>query len=65
MIKVKLLFGCPGSWLGHVRASSLSRDQTQAPCIGGWESQPSDLQGSPKNTYSNIKILFKNKKTFM
>ena len=27
--------------------SSLTRDQTQAPCIGSVESQPLDHQGSP------------------
>ena len=28
-------------------SSSLTRDQSQAPCIGGPESQPLDHQGSP------------------
>ena len=32
------LFGCAGSWLQHVGSSPLTRDQTQAPCIGSTES---------------------------
>ena len=32
----------------HVGSSSLTRDQTQAPCIGSAESYPLDHQGSPK-----------------
>ena len=28
------LFGCAGSWLQHVGSTSLTRDGTQAPCIG-------------------------------
>ena len=31
----------------HVGSSSLTRDQTRAPCIGSVESYPLDLQGSP------------------
>ena len=34
--------------LWHVGSSSLSRDQVQAPCIGSPESQPLNLQGSPR-----------------
>ena len=32
------LFGCAGSQLHHVGSGSLTRDQTQAPCIGSTES---------------------------
>ena len=33
--------------LWHVESSSLTRDQTQAPCIVSLESQPLDHQGGP------------------
>lgn len=33
------------------RSSSLTRDQTQDPCIGNMESQPLDHQGSPFPVY--------------
>ena len=33
--------------LWHAGWSSLTWDQTQAPCIGSWRSRPLDLQGSP------------------
>ena len=32
----------------HAGSSSLTRDQTQAPCIGSGESYPLDHQGSPQ-----------------
>ena len=32
----------------HVASSSLTRDQTQAPCTGSAQSQPLDHQGSPQ-----------------
>ena len=32
----------------HVGSSSLTRDQTQAPCIGSVESYPLDHQGNPQ-----------------
>ena len=35
-------------WLWHMGSSSLTRDQTQAPCTGSPESQPLDHQGSPR-----------------
>ena len=41
------LFGCSGSQLQHVGSSSLTRDQTWAPCAGSSESQLLDHQGSP------------------
>ena len=44
------LFGCTRSQLWHVRSSSLTRDQTWAPCIRSAESQPLDHQGSPSNS---------------
>ena len=31
--------------------SSLTRDQTHAPCVGSTESQPLDRQGSPLATF--------------
>ena len=42
--------------LRHVGSSSLTRDRTQAPCIGSSESQPLDHQGSPIQWYI-FKIL--------
>ena len=44
------LFGCTRSQLCHVRSSSLTSDQTWAPCIRSAESQPLDHQGSPSNS---------------
>ena len=41
------LFGCIESQLWHVGSSSLTRDQTQPPCIRSAESQPLDHQGIP------------------
>ena len=44
--------GC-GMWtqLQHVESSSLTRDRTQAPCIGSTESCPLDHQGSPSQYF--------------
>ena len=42
-----LQLGHTNSQLLPVGTSSLTRDQTQAPCIGSAESQPLDHQGSP------------------
>ena len=39
--------GCAGSELQHVGSSSLTRDQTQASCIGSSDSLLLDHQGSP------------------
>ena len=36
-----------GSSMWHMGPCSLSRDRTQAPCIGSMESYPPDHQGSP------------------
>ena len=41
------------SWLWRVGSSSLTRDRTQAPCIGTAESQPLDHQGSPYTEHFN------------
>ena len=41
------LFGCSGSSLRHVGSSSLTKDQTQVPCIGSLVSYPLDHQGNP------------------
>ena len=47
-ISISYLFiGCAGSQLWHAGSSSLTRDQTQAPCVGNVESQPLEQQGSP------------------
>ena len=40
------------SWLQHSGATSLTRDQTLAPCTGRVESQPLDHQGSPRDDFS-------------
>ena len=49
------LFGCSRSWLRHVNSqlqqvesNSLTRDRTQAPCIGSLESYPLNHQGRPE-----------------
>ena len=39
---------CTNSWLWPVASSSLTRDQTRAPCIGSVEPQLLDHQGSPQ-----------------
>ena len=41
------LFGCARSYLWHVGSSSLTRVQTQVPCIGSSKCQQLDHQGSP------------------
>ena len=41
------LFGCPGSWLWHMGLRSLTKDGTQAPCIGSPPWEPLDHEGSP------------------
>ena len=41
------LFGCTSSQLQHAGSSSLTKDQTQAPCLGSAESYPLDRRGSP------------------
>ena len=35
----------------HAGSSSLTRDRTQAPCIGSTESYPLDQQGSPPHVF--------------
>ena len=44
---VESLLPCSGSQLWHARSSFLTRDRTQAPCIGSMKSWPLDHQGSP------------------
>ena len=46
-IETSNLFGYAWSSWWHVGSSSLTRDWTQAPCIGSTESQPQDHQWSP------------------
>ena len=48
------LFGCPRSQLQHVGSSSLTRDQTWAPCTGSLQSQALDHQGRPLKFFFNI-----------
>ena len=45
------LFGCTRSQLWHVGSSSLTRDGTQAVCIGSAGSQSLDHQGSPQHSF--------------
>ena len=47
------------SSLWHAGSSSLTRDQTQAPCTGSMESQPSDHQQSPWNTFEMSRFIHK------
>ena len=46
--------GCTRPQFQHVGSSSLTRDQTRAPCTGSLESQPLDHQGSPCAHLLNI-----------
>ena len=40
----------------HAGSSSLTRNRTQAPCIGSMESYPLDHQGSPEINYFKFLI---------
>ena len=53
-ILVVLGLGCGMRTLSsgmHVGSTSLTKDQTQAPCIGSMESYPLHHQGSPDNVF--------------
>ena len=54
------LFGHAGFQLWHVGSSSLTRDRTQAPCIGSADvqSQPLDHRGSPLIYFKGKKMGF-------
>ena len=47
------------SSLWHAGSSSLTRDKTQAPCIGSTESQPLDHQQSPWNMFETSSFIHK------